>query len=387
MNCSTISAGVMTTDPRALDPGTNSSAIRSFRLRPGAPVSAQPPSRRLVTSAAIGQRSDRVRVMWAKSGWPLRASITETTPSWRPTRRLSRWATSWVSTTRLPAPEAAEGGEEHAALEVLGLVDDHEAVGEAAAPDVGEREHLEQVALEHLFDHLAAHDRLEGVDDGGRPRAHLLALAARAGSRGPGRRPRRAAGTPRPACGCAARARPPARRRGRGRSCRCRRCRPRLTMPISGSASRSMATRCSAERPRTSNMERSGRTRWSALVGVHPSQRRLRARGAAPARCGTGGRGRRRGRRTRSLVQLVDARRRRRRASTKPVQLRVAGQLVAVLLGGQADDARLQPQRQVLGDDDDVVRPRWPGCGRRRGCGGRWRRPAARRAGRRCRRG
>ena len=53
-----------------------------------------------VTRAAIAERSERVSVMWAKSGWPFSVSMTEATPSWRPTRRLSRWATSWVSTTR-----------------------------------------------------------------------------------------------------------------------------------------------------------------------------------------------------------------------------------------------------------------------------------------------
>ena len=53
-----------------------------------------------VTSAAIGERSERCSVTWAKSGWPLSFSTTATTPSCRPTRRLSRWATSWVSTTR-----------------------------------------------------------------------------------------------------------------------------------------------------------------------------------------------------------------------------------------------------------------------------------------------
>ena len=42
--------------------------------------------------------------------------------------------------------EPAQRGQEHPPLEVLGLVDHDEAVGEAAPPDVGEREHLEQVA-------------------------------------------------------------------------------------------------------------------------------------------------------------------------------------------------------------------------------------------------
>jgi fumarate hydratase class I len=59
-----------------------------------------------VTSAAIGDRSLRISVTWANSGWPLSFSMTAATPSCRPTRRLSRWATSWVSTTREPARSA-----------------------------------------------------------------------------------------------------------------------------------------------------------------------------------------------------------------------------------------------------------------------------------------
>src|SRR5665647_1090678 len=58
------------------------------------------PSSISVTSAAIGDRSDRVSVTCAKSGWPLRVSITAATPSCRPTLRLSRCATSWVRITR-----------------------------------------------------------------------------------------------------------------------------------------------------------------------------------------------------------------------------------------------------------------------------------------------
>ena len=53
-----------------------------------------------MTRAAIGERSLRVKVTWAKSGCPFSVSTTATTPSWRPTRKLSRWATSWVRTTR-----------------------------------------------------------------------------------------------------------------------------------------------------------------------------------------------------------------------------------------------------------------------------------------------
>src|SRR5699024_726918 len=56
------------------------------------------PSRRSVTRAAMGLRWLRASVRCEKSGWPLRVSMTAATPSWRPTRRLSRCATSWVRT-------------------------------------------------------------------------------------------------------------------------------------------------------------------------------------------------------------------------------------------------------------------------------------------------
>src|ERR687898_1145784 len=49
---------------------------------------------------------------------------------------------------------SAERGEQHGPLEVLRLVDDHEAVGQAAAANVGERQHLEQPSAEHLVDDL-----------------------------------------------------------------------------------------------------------------------------------------------------------------------------------------------------------------------------------------
>ena len=250
----------------------------------------------VVTRAAIGLRSERVRVMWANSGWPRIASITDTTPSWRPTRRLSRWATSWVSTTRLPCAQAAERGEQHRALEVLGLVDDHEAVGEAAAADVGERQHLEQVALEHLVDDLGAHDRLERVGDGRRPRQHLLALAARAGSRAPDRRRRRSAGTPPPACGCAARAPPRARRRAPARSCRCRRCRraTRCRSPGRPAGRWRRAARPSGRARRTGRGRRARgapacRACTRASADCEPER-------AGPGRCGRAGRGPRPGR-------------------------------------------------------------------------------------------
>src|SRR4051794_24442263 len=57
-----------------------------------------------VTNAAMGERSERVSVTCANRGWPFSFSTTATTPSCRPTRRLSRCATSCVRTTREPSP-------------------------------------------------------------------------------------------------------------------------------------------------------------------------------------------------------------------------------------------------------------------------------------------
>ena len=54
-----------------------------------------------------------------------------------------------------------------------------EAVGQAAAADVGERQHLEQATVEDLVDDLLAGDGLEGVGHGRAPRQHLLGLGPR----------------------------------------------------------------------------------------------------------------------------------------------------------------------------------------------------------------
>ena len=145
-------------------------------------------------------------------------------------------------------------------------------------------------------------------------------------------------------------------------------------MPTVGSASRSMAMRCSADAAAHVEQRAVAAHEVHALVGVHPG----RAPTASPACSATPvlhGRSRapRRGRRRarsnsssisrRSDVELDEA-----------GPARVGGQLVAVLVGVEADDARLEPQRQVLGDDGDVAALVGRGCGRRRGCGGRCRR-------------
>jgi hypothetical protein len=76
-------------------------------------------------------------------------------------------------------PDPREHGEQHVALQALGLVDDDERVVQRPAADVGERQHLEHPAVEDLLDHLARHHAAEGVEDGLPPRVHLLGLGAR----------------------------------------------------------------------------------------------------------------------------------------------------------------------------------------------------------------
>ena len=88
-----------------------------------------------------------------------------------------------------------EHREQHVALERLRLVDDHERVVERAAADVGERQHLEQAPFDDLLEHVRALTRAPSVSKTAcAPGVHFLGLRRRAGSRVPGRRPRRAAG-------------------------------------------------------------------------------------------------------------------------------------------------------------------------------------------------
>ena len=122
------------------------------------------------------------------------------------------------------------------------------------------------------------------------------------------------------------------------------------------------------------------RARGAPACRRAPGRAPTASRRAARRRCCTAGRGPRRGRRpaprsSSSISAGLDV------ELDEAGPARVGRQLVAVLVGVEADDARLQAQRQVLGDDGDVARPRWPGCGRRRGCGGRCR-PTRRATGR-----
>ena len=143
-------------------------------------------------------------------------------------------------------------------------------------------------------------------------------------------------------------------------------------MPTSSSSRMSMAMCCSAERPRRSNIAWSVRTRCSRLSGcTRPSA------DCEPECSATPGVARQVARVVEVddllLVELVDHR-------APHVELHeagpagVGGELVAVLVGLEPDDAGLQAQRQVLGDDDDLAALAAEAAARRRGCGGRWRR-------------
>ena len=114
-----------------------------------------------------------------------------------------------------------------------------------------------------------------------------------------------------------------------------------------------MAMCCSADRPRRSNIDWSVRTRCRRLSGCTRAERRLRTR----MQRDTGVAGQvARGLEVDDLllVELVDHR-------APRVELDeagpagVGGELVAVLVGLEPDDAGLEAQRQVLGDDDDVA--------------------------------
>ncbi|CKU39165.1 Uncharacterised protein [Mycobacterium tuberculosis] len=74
-------------------------------------------------------------------------------------------------------PQPGQHGQQHIALQRLCLVDDDERVMQRAAPDVGQRQHLEHATGQHFLEHRRAGQPLEGVEDRLRPRAHLLALA------------------------------------------------------------------------------------------------------------------------------------------------------------------------------------------------------------------
>ena len=126
-------------------------------------------------------------------------------------------------------------------------------------------------------------------------------------------------------------------------------------MPTSGSSSISRAIRCSAERPWMPNASRSPRTRWICLSG--PTRPSAVPRSESSTSPWWQGRSRADLEVERAVVvQLVEI-------AGDDVELGhpgvagvgVADRLGAVLLGVQPDGCGLDPQRQVLGDQGDLV--------------------------------
>src|SRR5262249_43923584 len=74
--------------------------------------------------------------------------------------------------------DPGQHGQEYAALEGLRLIDDHECVMQAPAPDVRQREYLEHPARGDLLAHVVVYQSPERVEDRLRPGRHLLRLRA-----------------------------------------------------------------------------------------------------------------------------------------------------------------------------------------------------------------
>ena len=72
--------------------------------------------------------------------------------------------------------ETTESGEQHRSFEVLGLIDDDEAFGEASTADMSERQDLEQPTVDDFVNDLWAGDGFESIGHGCHPRTHLLEL-------------------------------------------------------------------------------------------------------------------------------------------------------------------------------------------------------------------
>ena len=76
--------------------------------------------------------------------------------------RLSRWATSWVNTIRAATPnrDSAVSNTERSRFWASSMMTN---VSDSDHRDVGEGQHLDEVAGHHLVDDLGSDDRLEGI--------------------------------------------------------------------------------------------------------------------------------------------------------------------------------------------------------------------------------
>jgi hypothetical protein len=75
--------------------------------------------------------------------------------------------------------DTGEDGQENAAFERLGFVDDDEGIMKRAPSDMGEWKDLYQPAVHDLFDHMWCDQCAQGVEDRLRPGRHLLPFASR----------------------------------------------------------------------------------------------------------------------------------------------------------------------------------------------------------------
>ena len=109
---------------------------------------------------------------------PFSFSTTATTPSYRPTRGCPAVPTSWVRTTREPAPIR-----ERTVSRTLRSSDwASSTITNASCRDrpriCVSGKHLEHPAVEHLVDDVLRDQRAERVEDRLRPGRHLLGLGA-----------------------------------------------------------------------------------------------------------------------------------------------------------------------------------------------------------------
>ena len=101
-----------------------------------------------VTSAAIGERSERVRRHVREQRVALELVDHRDDPVVAPDPQVVALGDVVGEHHLGVGPDAGQHGEQHVALQRLRLVDDDEGVVQRAAADVGQRQHLEHAAVD-----------------------------------------------------------------------------------------------------------------------------------------------------------------------------------------------------------------------------------------------
>ena len=70
--------------------------------------------------------------------------------------------------------DTAHDGQQHVLLEGLGLIDNHKRVMQGPPPDVRQRQHLQEAAVQHFIHDVLGDHRAKGVENSLGPRVHLL---------------------------------------------------------------------------------------------------------------------------------------------------------------------------------------------------------------------